>query len=60
MGTTMKYQFVNDGLIDGVQYVTVVDEGGNPIEYGIPLEQAEDEYGPEAVLDHPGMLDVQG
>lgn len=40
----MNYRFVSDGTVDGIEYVTVLDEGDNPIEYSIPRWQAERDY----------------
>ena len=36
--------FADEGTIDGISYVTVLDGGYNPIEYEIPREQAERDY----------------
>lgn len=50
------YTFVNDGIVDGVQYVTVVDSGNNPAEYGIPLAEALQRYGRCSMVANPGEL----
>lgn len=52
----MDFRFVDEGLVHGVQYVTVVDEEGNPMEYNISLEEAEIAYGWHEILAHPGMV----
>lgn len=36
-----RYSFVPEGVVDGVEYVTVLDEGGNPQEYNLPRDVAE-------------------
>jgi hypothetical protein len=40
----MLYTFSDEGTIDGVRYVTVLDEGGNPIVYNIDFQQAKTDY----------------
>jgi hypothetical protein len=46
--SVMRYTFESEGRVDGIEYVTVLDEGGNPVEYNIPRERAEREYGDPA------------
>lgn len=41
----MTYTYRNEGLIGGVQYVTVLDESYNPVEYNVALEYATEHYG---------------
>ena len=38
------YRFVREGAVDGIQYVTVLDSGDNPVEYEITLEHANERY----------------
>lgn len=37
--------FIDEGTVDGIRYVTVLDNGGNPIEYNIDYETALATYG---------------
>lgn len=39
------WSLTDEGEVDGVQYVTVLDEGFNPIEYEITAAEAEERYG---------------
>lgn len=39
------YKFVDEGTVGGVQYVTVLDAGGNPQEYNLPRHEALGRYG---------------
>lgn len=41
----MTYRFADEGTIAGVRYVTVLDEGGNPVEYNVEYVRAHREYG---------------
>lgn len=51
------YRFIDQGIYDGEPYVDVVDaDGGDPMEYGIRLEDARARYGDWPILAHPGML----
>jgi hypothetical protein len=47
-----RFKFVPEGAIGGIQYVTVLDEGGNPMVYNIPREEAEMDYPDD---DAPGV-----
>jgi hypothetical protein len=38
------HTLVPEGTVDGVEYVTVLDAGGNPIEYNVRRAQAEKDY----------------
>lgn len=38
------YKYMDEGTGQGVRYVTVLDRGGNPIEYEIPVEDARMRY----------------
>jgi hypothetical protein len=40
----VRHRFIDEGTFDGVQFVTVLDEGFNPQEYNIPLDQARRDY----------------
>ena len=43
------WKFIDSGELDDTRYVDVLDEGDNPIEYGITLASAIDSYGPHPV-----------
>lgn len=43
------WKFIDCGETDGTRYVDVLDEGDNPIEYGITLASATGTYGPHPV-----------
>ena len=43
------WKFISCGEVDGVQYVDVLDEGDNTIEYAITLATAIVSYGPHPV-----------
>lgn len=49
--TTARY-VADEGIVDGVQYVTVLDEGYNPIEYEVPEDVARLTYG-VSLATHP-------
>lgn len=50
----MPYFLADEGVVDGVQHVTVLTAGGDPIEYEITAEQARAEYGVSLPADrHP-------
>lgn len=60
MGTE-PYAFVSEGsaqAADGteVPFVTVLDDGHNPIEYAIPLSQAINDYGDRTVYTNPSEV----
>lgn len=38
------YRFAAEGSVNGVEYVTVLDSGGNPVEYNITAEKASERY----------------
>lgn len=40
----MTYTYVPEGVVDNVDYVTVLDEGGNPIVYSVTRAEAERDY----------------
>lgn len=42
------YTYSLEAKVEGIQYVTVLDEGGNPIEYEIPYMDAYARYGDES------------
>lgn len=42
-----KYYAVSEGFMDGLHYVTVLDENHNPIEYNITTDEATRRYGIE-------------
>lgn len=42
---TRTYRFSDEGRVDGVRYVTVLDDGGNPVEYNIAYDDAVSKYG---------------
>jgi hypothetical protein len=39
-----EYTFRSQGVVDGVEYVTVLDSGGNPMQYNLSRPEAEREY----------------
>jgi len=45
-----SFTFSDEGTIDGVQYVTVLDLGWNPMEYNIPLSDAIARYGQRRIV----------
>jgi len=45
--TPTGWTLTDEGTIDGVQHVTVLDEGANPVEYNITAGEARDRYGLE-------------
>jgi hypothetical protein len=51
------FSFVSEGRIGAIEYVTVLDAGGNPQEYNLPREEAEARYGPTAKIR---VTDVAG
>lgn len=40
-----KYRFVSEGRDEFTEYVTILDRGDNPIEYNVPIDRANREYG---------------
>ena len=38
------YQYSHEGIVGGVQYVTVLDAGGNPVEYNVEFDDAVRRY----------------
>jgi hypothetical protein len=44
------WKFIDCGEIGGTRYVDVLDEGGNPVEYGITLASATAQYEPHPVM----------
>lgn len=48
----MGWSVADEGVIDGVQHVTVLDEEGNPWEYEVTAAYAEREYG-LTLANHP-------
>jgi hypothetical protein len=45
--------FVPEGSMGGVRYVTVLDSGGNPLEYNAAEDDARARYGAETMTVHP-------
>lgn len=45
MSGNVSHTFHDEGTIAGIRYVTVIDAGGNPIEYNVEWEYAVAEYG---------------
>lgn len=43
----LPYALSGEGHSEGVEYVTVIDAGGNPVEYNIPRSQAVERYAAE-------------
>jgi hypothetical protein len=39
-----KVTLCYEGKVDGVHYVTVLDAGGNPLEYNLTVSEAHDRY----------------
>lgn len=39
-----RYRYADEGSIGGVRHVTVLDRGGNPQEYNIPIDEARLRY----------------
>lgn len=52
----MAVFFVDAGVLLDQQYVTVVDDGHNPLEYSVPLEVAVAEYGDRPIYANPGEV----
>jgi hypothetical protein len=50
---TTGITFVDEGIIDGVQYVTVLDSGLNPLEFAVPLTDAEADYPGASIAPYP-------
>lgn len=42
--------FIDCGVIDGVRYVDVVDDGGNPLVCVVSIEDAIESYGERVLL----------
>lgn len=40
-----SWTLADEGMVDGVQYVTVLNETFDPIEYEVPESQAREDYG---------------
>jgi hypothetical protein len=46
----MHYIFTDAGLIKGTRYVDVLDADGNPMQYGLPLDEAVRDYGEQEII----------
>jgi hypothetical protein len=45
-----EYVFIDAGTFEGTRYVDVLDRDGNPMQYGLPLDEALRDYGDSPVM----------
>lgn len=49
----MTVSFESEGIIDGTEYVTVLNETGDPLEYNLTRDEATRLYGPPVLTTCP-------